>query len=263
VVEPVAKGERVFTSWTLEHYFKGPEDYEPLRAWAADHVYLPNYEAYAEAEKWRGEDVILRGYAGSIPLHTIMISWMGLDTFAVEWAERRDEILALESAMCQSQRPLYSIMAESPISHANLGGNVVTTVMGRERFNRFCLPVLNECADVLHEKGKLMGSHLDGDNGLWADLVSGSAMDYVEAFTPAPDTDMTLAEALEAWPDKVLWINFPSSVHLAEAARIREVAQEICELGHETNRVIVGITEDIPSDRWQESLLAISRVVNG
>jgi len=28
-------------------------------------------------------------------------------------------------------------------------------------------------------------------------------LDYIEAFTPAPDTDMTLAAARKAWPDKV------------------------------------------------------------
>jgi len=29
-----------------------------------------------------------------------------------------------------------------------------------------------------------------------------------------------------------------------------------------TNRLIIGITEDIPEDRWQGNLLAISEVIN-
>ena len=28
------------------------------------------------------------------------------------------------------------------------------------------------------------------------------------------------------------------------------------------NRFIIGITEDIPKDRWQQNMLAISRVIN-
>ena len=71
-----------------------------------------------------------------------------------------------------------------------------------------------------------------------------------------------LAEALDAWPDKVLWINFPSSLHLASLEVIRETTRDFVALGRETNRVIIGITEDIPKDRWQESLLAISEVVD-
>jgi hypothetical protein len=84
----------------------------------------------------------------------------------------------------------------------------------------------------------------------------------VEAFTPAPDTDMSLQDALEAWPDKVLWINFPSSLHLASIDKIKQTTRQIVELAHQTNRVIIGITEDMPPDRWQENLLAISEVIN-
>ena len=134
--------------------------------------------------------------------------------------------------------------------------------MGRQRFAEYVVPLYDECAEVFHAHGKLLGAHLDGNNAGWADLVAASALDYVEAFTPAPDTDMTLDDALRAWPDKVLWINFPSSVHLASIAQVRRTAREIVAVARETNRVILGITEDIPPDRWQENLLAVSEVIN-
>jgi len=208
-----------------------------------------------------GEDVVLRGGLGSNPLHRIM-GWMGLETFAIEWHERRDEVLKLEAAMRERKREVYRIVADSPITHANYGGNEVPEVMGRERFRDFVLPLLQEAAEALHARGKLLGSHLDGNNAPWADLVAQSGLDYVEAFTPAPDTDMTLAAALDAWPEKVLWINFPSSLHLASIDRIKQAAREFVELGRQTGRVIIGITEDMPPERWQENLLAISEVIN-
>jgi len=251
-----------FTVWTLERLFKGPEDYAPLLYMIRDRQYRPAYEAYVEAERWMGEDVILRGGVGSSPLHRIMIHWMGVETFAVEWAERRDEVLKLEAAWRRSQEPAYELLADSPVTHANFGGNETPEVMGPQRYRDFCVPLYQQCAEVFHAKGKLLGSHLDGNNRAWADAVAVSGLDYVEAFTPAPDTDLTLAEALSAWPDKVLWINFPSSVHLAPVEEIRRVAREIVDLGRRTNRVIIGITEDMPPDRWQESLLAISEAVN-
>jgi len=251
-----------FTSWTLEKLFKRPEDYKVLRYMVADEQFRPNYEAFARAEKWMGEDVILRAGVGSTPLHQIMIHWMGIETFAVEWADRRDEILELEKLMREKRREVYPILADAPITHANYGGNEVPEMMGRQRYEQFCIPLYNECAEIFHKKGKLLGSHLDGNNKPWADLVAESGLDYVEAFTPAPDTDMTLAEALQAWPDKVLWINFPSSLHLASIEKIKQTTREIVELAKQTNRIILGITEDIPEDRWQQNLLAISEVIN-
>ena len=251
-----------FTSWALTKYFKGPEDYKVLRFMVSDQEYGPAYEGYSAAEAWMGEDVILRGAVGATPLHQIMIAWMGVETFATEWAERRDEILALEKIMREKQRAVYPILADSPITHANYGGNEVPEVMGPPRFKEYCVPLYNECAEHFRRKGKLLGSHLDGNNRPWADMVAGSGLDYVEAFTPAPDTDMTLAEALAAWPDKVLWINFPSSLHVASLEVIRKTTREFIDLARQTNRVIIGITEDIPEDRWQQNLLAISEEIN-
>ena len=255
-----------YTSWQLEKLFKGPEDYKALRALAEDCVYEPTYEAYTAAEAWMGDDFILRGGVGTAPLHEIMIHFMGVETFAIEWMDRRDEVLALEKVMRERRREVYPILAASPITHANFGGNEVPEVMGVERYAEFCVPLYQECAEYFHAKGKLLGSHMDGNNRPWAHLVADSGLDYVEAFTPSPDTDMTLADALAAWPDKVLWINFPSSVHLADIATIKRTTRELLDAAASadgTNRLILGITEDIPPDRWQANLLAISEVING
>jgi len=252
-----------FTAWTLERLFKSREDYEVLRFIAEDAQYRPDYEAYEQAEQWMDDDVILRGQVGLCPLHEIMIHWMGAEAFGIEWAERRDEVLKLEAAMSESLRKVFPLLADSPITHANFGGNEVPEVMGPQRYGEFCLPLFDECADLFHAKGKLLGTHLDGNNKPWAKAVAASSLDYIEAFTPAPDTDMTMQEALAAWPGKVLWINFPSSVHLADVETIKRTTREIIDAAGGTNRLIIGITENMPPDRWQASMSAISEVING
>ena len=251
-----------FTSWVHEKVFKQPEDYKVLKFIAQNQQISPAYENVLAAEAWMGEDIILRANIGSTPLHEIMISMMGVEIFAEEWAERRDEILALEGILREKQKAVCAVLADAPITHANYGGNETPEVMGPPRFKEFVVPLYDACAEVFRPKGKLLGSHLDGNNRHWADAVAASGLDYVEAFTPAPDTDLTLAEALEVWPDKILWINFPSSLHLASIEKIKETTREIVTLARETNRIISGITEDIPPDRWQENLLAISEVIN-
>ena len=250
-----------FTSWTVEKRFKRPEDYKVLRFMVGDQHFVENYAAYARREEALGEDFILRAAIGLTPLHQIMIGWMGLETFAVEWAERRDEVLALYRAMVEKQRQIYPIVARSPASHANYGGNEVAEVMGLERFERYCVPLYEEAATELHRHGVLLGAHLDGNNRAWSHAVAASALDYVEALTPPPDCDLSVREALVAWPDKFAWINFPSSVHLEPIPAIEETT---CRLLHEAapgDRFILGITEDVPEERWRENMLAISRVV--
>lgn len=251
-----------FTAWTIERLFKGPEDYQTLLYMVNDEQFSPNYGPFAEFQQRMGDDVLLRARVGACPLHALMIQWMGVERFAVEWAERQDEVLTLEQAMRARIREIFPVVAGSPATHANFGGNETPEAMGPKRYREFCIPLFDECAELLHEKGKLLGSHLDANNGAWAADLATCKLDYIEAFTPAPDTDMTLEDALRAWPDKVLWINFPSSVHLASVSKIKQTAHDLIDAAAGTNRLILGITEDMPEDRWQENLLAISEAIN-
>ena len=73
---------------------------------------------------------------------------------------------------------------------------------------------------------------------------------------------MTVAEAREAWGDKILGINFPSSLHLAAPERIRGAVRDILEQSGDGRGIILGITEDVPEDRWEISLNAIADALN-
>lgn len=251
-----------FTSWTISRLFKSPEDYKPLLFMIKDQRFEADYESFAKVEKQLGEDVILRAGVGLNPLHEIMIHWMGVETFAVEWIERRDEIEKLYQAMVENLRKVYPLVAQSPALHANFGGNETGNVMGRQRFEKYVLPLYFEAGEVFHRYGKFLGSHLDGNNKVWADLVAKNPLDYIEAFTPAPDSDMSLKEAFQVWQDKLLWINFPSSVHLNSQEKIAETTRQLIKDSIPDGRLIIGITEDIPEDRWQKNLLTISAIIN-
>lgn len=251
-----------FTSWHVKRLFTQPEDYKPLLFMTQDTEYEPCYDVFSKAEAEAGDNVILRSSVGGTPLHQIMISWMGVETFAIEWAERRDEVLKLYDALVEQRRKHYILVAKSPVLHLNYGGNETGSVMGRERFEKYVIPNYKEAAEIMHKHGKLIGAHLDGDNKVWADLVAESDLDYIEAFTPAPDCDMSLKEAMDAWPDKVIWINFTSSVHLQPDEGVEAETRKLLKESAPGDRLIIGITEDVPPQRNHESLLAISRAIN-
>jgi len=117
---------------------------------------------------------------------------------------------------------------------------------------------LQEPAEIMHRRGKLIGCHFDGQCGSIRAAIAETPLDYIEAFTPAPDTDMTLAEARAAWPGKVLWINFPSSLHLRSDADVEAATVGLLgELGNDPDGFIMEVTEDVPEGRWRDSFRAI------
>ena len=250
------------TSWIIEHVFKGPEDYEPLKFIARDERHAPAYDRYHRMREQMEGEVFLKTGAPGMALHDIMITIMGLETFCIEWAERRDEVLALHEAMSENRREAYAIIARSPALVVCCGGNYAAEVLGMDRFNDYLLPHWEVVGGILHEGGKLLGSHLDANNRLWADQVGASSLDWIEAFTPTPDTDMTLAEARAAWPGKTLFINFPSSLHLSPPEGIEAETRKLLREAAPGDRFIVGITENVPESCWRESFTTILRTCN-
>ncbi|OGV39539.1 MAG: hypothetical protein A2X48_12950 [Lentisphaerae bacterium GWF2_49_21] len=247
-----------FTVWHHEKLFKSPDDYQALRFLLQDQVFKPDYEAFAKAEQAFGEDAIFRTTFGLEPLQDLISGeYIKMQDFCMEWMVNRDEILKLYEILVEKKRSIYNIVAESPASHANYGGNVVAEIICKETFEEYFVPHYNEAAEAMHKNGKLIGCHFDANCSLIAESINSTDLDYVEAFTPAPDTDMTLAEARKAWPDKVLWINFPSSVHLEDTAKVKQITCELLEQTGSMEGLLMGITEDMPPEKWQQSCLAI------
>ena len=250
-----------FTTWRHKRMFSGPEDYKALLFLIKDEQYTTNYEAFETAEQVDGGDSIFRATVGLEPLQSLISKYMGTEIFCTEWYDNQDEIMKLYDAIVENRRRAYPLLAESPALTFNYGGNVTPEIMGLDRFEEYYVPHYNEAAEVLHAKGKLVGCHFDANCRALAQAIGKSKLDYIEAFTPAPDTDMTLAEAQEAWPDKVLWINFPSSVHLNSRDEIADTTESLLAQINYKKRFIMGITENIPEDRWRDNLLTISRVL--
>ena len=247
-----------YTWWVHEKMFKSPDDYKKILAFIKDAYYEPDYEAFIRKDMEFGGDAIMGAGAPGEPLQALITGLlMKTDVFCIEWMDNRDEILKLYDALVESSRKAYPIVAKSPATHVGLGGNVMASVVGVENFEKYYLPNYLEAAEIMHNHGKLVGSHLDSHCRLLSKSIAQSALDYIEAFTPAPDTDMTLGEARAAWPGKTLWINFPSSVHLKSDREVEQTTVDLLNQLESVDGVIFGITEDMPPDRWRDSCRAI------
>ena len=253
-----AAGRTVFT---VEKFFKGPEDYKKLLAWIKARKFIPAYEKYRKTVAGLGRDFIIRTGIGLDPLHMMINQYMGIETFCMEWEDNRDEIMKIYDALVEEPRLQSEIIADSPAKFLNYGGNIVAEIIGRERFEKFVMPCFQETANILHSKGKLMGSHFDANCKNIADLIDRSGFDYIEAFTPDPDTDMTMQDAYKAWPDKVMWMNFPSSIHLSDYKTIKETAIGILD-DSKGKHLLIEVSEDVPDSRWRESFKAIMDAID-
>jgi len=245
------------TTWALEYPFKSPDDYKALKALFRSARVEPAYEAAAALERDLGEDYLVRD---GLPLEPLqgLISGPYFDpaVFGIEWMDHRDEILELYEISARLNEQCYELVANGPLQFSNYGGNVVPQIIGQKVFREMYMPHYAAAADALHAKGKLIGSHFDADNTpVMADLAA-TKLDYIEAYDPMCSPDV--GEAFAAFGDKVLWINWPSAAHLLPMEGAREKTRDMVRQAKAANgRFIIGITEDVPPDRWQAVFAAI------
>ncbi|MFB3891125.1 MAG: hypothetical protein ACE15C_03770 [Phycisphaerae bacterium] len=245
----------------LDHYVKSPDDYHVVEFIVKDRRYTPAYDDFIAAERKIGDaGKVIAGTVYS-PLLEIQLGWLGQERFCYDIADNFAAVMELYELTCRSQEPMYDIVADGPAQWVLYGGNIVPEMLGPSRVRDYVLPCWRRFADRLHARGKKMGVHLDANNLAISDIIRQSPLDFIEAFTPPPDCNVSVEQARRDWPDKRLWINFPSSVHLADDARIREVTLEILRQAGDRRGFLMGITENIPNHVIARSLAAILRAL--
>ena len=249
-------------AWQEEYPFKGEADYPALKAYCEDLCYRDNFAAVNDAIERDKGDCFFRGTFGYSPMHHIIYRFMGIERFAYEWTDNRPKILELYDVLREKRIEQAELLAGSPKLGLNICGNVTASVVSPAMYEEYYLPVYNETAAILHKAGKLCGIHFDGITLPYADLIRRTDIDYIEALTPPPTCDVSVSKAHELWPDKAIWANFPSSVHIESEERIRAVTRQLLSECKPEQRFLLGITEDVPPDRWPSSFRIILDEVN-
>lgn len=248
------------TTWTHEHVFKTPDDYNALLFYIKDSVVKPNYDYIAMEIDKHGEDFIFRDQIVLEPLQALISDYMGAETFCYEWMDNQDEILKLYDALVELARKVYAAVADGPLEFANYGGNVVPQIIGLKNFEQYYVPHYNEAAEILHKKGKLIGCHFDADNTPIMDAIARTGLDYIEAYDAG--ISPSVKEARKAWPGKVLWLNWPSAWHLHPIEEVYRDTVRLIEEAAPGNGLIIGITEDVPEERWQKNFTTIMDAID-
>ncbi len=246
----------------IEHPIKRRDDYRVALFIANDARFEPDYGVFPAAEAKLGRAGKVIAHTCYEPLMEIQVQWVGQERFCYEVADHEDAVLELHAAIARAHRQMYDVVARGPAEWVLYGGNVVPDMLGPQRVRELIAPCWTAFGARLHEAGKKVGCHLDANNRLILDTVRDSGLDFVEAFTPPPDCNVSVAEARAAWPGKRLWLNFPSSVHLRDSAAIRAATRELLAQAGDRRGFLLGVTEDVPVEHLVRSYHAILDVLN-
>ena len=250
------------SDWRVEHFIKDAKDYDVLEFIIRDMEFSPNYEVFRETEEKMGDTGVVMTWTDRVPIQRLWIEYAGIEQLSIDLNENLSAVEKVMEAMMEKAREAWSIIADSPAQFIWCPDNITGAITGPSLFDKYCVPYYREIAGIMHGKGKRVLAHMDGMMLWLVDNVRRANLDIIEAFTPPPDGNLPLADARKAWRDKVISINFPSSVHMTEPEEIRDTTIQLLREAAPGNGFVIGVTENVPRSVGTRSLEVIMETVN-
>jgi hypothetical protein len=248
--------------WTKEYLIKRPEDYAVFEFIIRDSQHEPDIDGFLAQDTAFGEYGLAVPKAADPPMQLLWRRYTGLERFCFDWYDCREEVMRVLDALGERNRQIWQIVANTPSEFCCSGGNLSGDTVGPAMFNQLIMPHFEAEARFMASVGKRTLNHMDGMMRSLLDVIADCPIDVIEAFNPAPDGNVSVAEAREAWPGKTLSINFPSSVHITSQANIREMTIDLLRQAAPGHGFVMGVTEDVPADVLVESFTTIATTLN-
>jgi len=251
------------SDWISKFYITKPEDYKILQYIVENTVFSNNDNDVKLKMEDIGDDGVVLGRIDRSPFQKLMVELAGPETFLIDICSGVKEAEELLDVMSAKLEESFDMVAESPAEVIWQPENITGDMTPPNLFTKYCKPFYEKFARKLKNTGKPYVVHLDGRLKALTDLISNSPFDCIESFSfPEMGNDITFVEAREAWPDKVILPNFPSSLCDETEEKIVSYLKARLQEAGLNKAYMIQVSEDIPHKEWKRVLPIIVKLMN-
>ena len=225
------------------HLIREAADYRTIEYILERADFVPKYEEFEAEENEVGSHGFVVPCIHRIPFQQALLEYLGEMSLFQALYDSRDELDRLIHLLDQQMVVILNRLAETDLPYVEFGDNLDGMMTNPDLFKQYCIPQYQKYTEILHARGKKVGSHTDGNMKPLVDLLPESGLDVCESFTPEPLTELPFEDAWEKWQNgPLIWGGIPSD--LLE----KRTDQRICEAFVENllatvgrNPIIIGV----------------------
>lgn len=198
-----------------------------------------------------------------VSMQRLYIDLMGVEEAVYALADYPETVEAYFDALRESQMQLIDVINASPIRIINFGDNIHSGTLSPSLFEKYVLPEYQLRCKKLHEGGKFVYSHYDGDNRGLMEYYQQTGLDGIEAITPKPQGDVTLEEARHYLGDNMFLVDGIPAVYFDEEFPeqvLVDCVHKILDLF--APNLILGISDEISSTGDIERIRLVGKIVD-
>ena len=145
-----------------------------------------------------------------VSVQRLYIDLMGVEEAVYALTDYPETVEAYFAALRECHLRLIDVINASPIKIVNFGDNIHSGTLSPTLFEQYVLPEYLLRCERLHQAGKFVYSHFDGDNRGLMEFYQKTGLDGIEAITPVPQGDVTLEEVKAHLGDMTLLDGIPA-----------------------------------------------------
>lgn len=201
-----------------------------------------------------------------VPRTTIQhlyIDVMGVEQATYALCDYPETIEAYFKALADNHLRLIPAINQSPIELINFADNLHCGTLPPNLFRKYVLPDYHRRIESLHQAGKFVIAHWDGDTKTLLPFAQETKLDGIEAITPKPQGDVTVEEMREALGDKMFLVDGIAAIlfdPMYPIEQLEEQTRRLIELF--APNLILGISDEICHHGDMDRIHFVTKIVD-
>jgi len=188
-------------SWgPTTHFIKDLADLEIMQYAVERSRFVPRHERAQAVLDAIGEQGVIDITLMRSPFGKLVHEYMGFEQVIYALQDSPQTILDFMEFQEQYDLQLARLAAESPARIVILSDHADENLIAPPYYRRFCIPHYQKLNRILHQAGKIVSTHLDGNFKGYFALLGETGFDLLDGCTPAPMMNYEPEELAQALP---------------------------------------------------------------
>jgi len=248
----------------IENPIKSIKDFEAYEYFLKHREFIPNFKAVKKTLKWFTDLGFLDLVLPRSPLTCLLIDLMGIANGITTLFTHPEECEGLFEAIEEFESELFEIAGECPGTVAIFADNIDNRIVSPKLYKKYMLPYYQKRCKQLHEHGKIIACHMDGQLRGILPLLKETGIDVLDGTTPAPIGDFTPEDLKASMTKKMMaWCGPPAPLFCGDTPieEIKLYTKRIVEILGEN--VILNVAAAVSPDADIKKVLELGKEITG
>ncbi|MBS6196343.1 MAG: hypothetical protein KH828_12265 [Clostridiales bacterium] len=251
------------TSFITRPLIESVEDMKIYEYVVQNMSFKENIAKFVERDRLIGDDGMATPSGMLTPIQQLLQHLAGVENTVFLMYDYEEEMNELLNAMHENNLKQYRILAEYPAKVVFAYEDTSSTVMSRDMFMKYSVPLINEYANLLHKSDKMFITHMCGCLNAFKHEIKDGLQDGIDSLCPPCTGDLYAWEARRVWGDNKVIIGGidPPKLSRMNTKESAEEARMILEKMRGERGFILSTGDAVSYGTPIENLKAITKVV--